>query len=113
MRGGPPLLKRANPVKGLNGRRRELQLRRRHGGLSAHVRVDAILGAADLAELINRLMACRQAMAPRRWPVMFAGVRIRLGGGVHRQESDDGTLIAVHHPGIGLGGGTRSEFVQR
>jgi len=70
-------------------------------GLHARVRIDATLCAAALEDLIDSLMACRQAMAPRRQPVMFAGMRIRIGDGVHRQEGEDGTLIAVHHPGIG------------
>lgn len=70
-------------------------------GLTARVRIDAKLGAADLEETIERLIACRAAMAPTRFARIFPGSRILVGSGVHRQTQDGKTLICVFHPGLG------------
>jgi hypothetical protein len=73
-----------------------------HDRLATRVRVDRVLNAAELEELIWSLVACRADMEPRRLPVMFTGGRIVLGAGLHVQRREDGeVLLAVHHPGLG------------
>ncbi|ONG57324.1 hypothetical protein BKE38_04010 [Pseudoroseomonas deserti] len=74
---------------------------------TAIVCVDRQLGAAELEQLIENLMACRSEMVPRRRAVMFPGARILVGSGVHRQAAGVGrAMVAVHHPGIGWIGAT-------